>query len=411
MEKLLLKIFVKDYKNTEDILVRKKIGLLASYYGLITNFILFISKILIGSFLHLFSIVSDSINNLSDFGNNIISIFGVKISSKPADKDHPYGHQRVEYIISLVIGFVIIAFGLLMVYTGITNLIEFIKSVVSTGKPVIKSMSAIMFYTTIIILSIAILLKISQVYLYKKFSIRISSLQLKALSSDAFNDVLDTVAVLIGVFLSYFLHYDLDCFFTLFVSVFVIKSGIEILKDSMNELIGKKPDKELIESIKKHFENKLILGIHDLELHSYGHIWYGSISAEVNSSMSLLDAHSLIDEITRNIGNDLNVHISIHIDPIEVEDDLTNDIKNYICSLIEQNNIKCSLHDFRLQIKDNIYSIMFDLIIQNDFDLDNKIFIEQSIRNLIKEKYNKECKIFVNYEQESTELLGDCKVQ
>lgn len=411
MKNLLSKIFINDYEKTDDPLVRKKYGFVASLFGLITNLILFISKITIGLITSIYSIVTDSINNLSDFGNNLLAIFGVKVSAKPADKEHPYGHQRMEYVMSLIIGFVIIFLGLIMVYNGVNSLIEFIKSMIDTGRPVTKELDIKSFIITTIILSIAILIKCAQVYVYGDFSKQIKSLQLKALSKDAFNDVLDTSFVLIGLVISYIFKIDIDCFFVIFVSILVIKSGFGIIKEAINELIGMKPDSQLINKITSLlFDKEEVLGVHDLELHSYGKVWYGSISVEVSSSMNLVDAHTLVDQIEREELYKNGVHLSIHIDPIDLNDAVTKNIKNCLLDIIKENNYPVSIHDLHID-KNQYITVYFDLVLNTILTIEDKVCLETSIIDRLKENYGQSIRLVVKYEDINTDLLDSSQAK
>lgn len=407
LSNLIAKLFVKDYQNTTDVKVRKSYGLVASFFGLITNFILFLGKIIVGFVLGLFSLISDSINNLSDFGSNIISIFGVKISAKPADKEHPYGHQRLEYIITLVIGCIVIAFGILMIYQGIISLIDFIKSMINSGKPEERIISKTLFIATTIILSIAILIKIVQAYLYRSFGKKISSMQLVALSKDSLNDVIDTIFVLVGVIISYFTKYDIDCFFTLFVSAIVIKSGVSILKGAINELIGKKADEDLVKSISDILESdKRVLGIHDLELHSYGKKWYGSISVEIDGKTNIMEAHAFIDQLERDTKEKLDVQLSIHMDPIYIDDPQTSKYKNVVLNYLSTIIPQSSIHDFKIENKNDKIILMFDLVLPTECSLQQDEQIESKVKDYIYSTIHENVDVVIDTEIEGIDLLS-----
>ena len=391
MTKLLLKLFVKDYAKVDDPKVREDYGLLGSFYGLITNFLLFLGKIIIGIMLGLFSIVTDSMNNLSDFGNNFISIVGVRASNKKADKEHPYGHQRMEYVLSLIIACIIIGLAMVMMYQGIMDVISFFKSVYETGKPPIEQMDTIMFVVSLSVLALAILAKLSQAFLYFSLGKRIDSMPLKALGKDARNDVITTVFVIIGMLITYFSTYNLDCFFTLVVAVFVCLSGIGIMKEAVSALIGEEPDsktvEKLIELLKSHSG---VLGMHDLMLHSYGKIIYGVIHVEVDDKVDINVSHELVDEMENEAWKQLGIHLTIHMDPIKVGDPVYDEVRNVILiALNEYSDKKILMHDLHISRKEGRKdSIEFDLVLPDELDdWVNKEKLTKQIRELISKSY------------------------
>ena len=411
MGNLLLKLFVKDYKNVNEPSVQKKYGLVASIFGLITNFILFVSKIVIGIILGLFSLVCDSVNNLSDFGNNALSVFGVKVTYKPADKEHPYGHQRTEYVISLVIGCVIIALGAIMAYQGITDLITFIKSMMKTGKPPLRSFTYVMYVTSLTLLSLAILIKICQSSIYFSFGKKISSQQLKALGKDALNDCISTGMVILGILISYFTGYDIDCFFTTAVAVLVIISGSGIIKEAANSLVGEKPGKELIDFlVSLLLSHDGVLGIHDLELHSYGRNVFGVIHVEVDAKEDVMISHELCDSLEKEVFNKLKIHLTVHMDPILINDPDTNKYK----ALVEEFSKKegAHIHDFRILSGAKNVNLIFDMIVPEKLDTEegqNKI--KEELTSFINNRYGKNVNLVINFDPAITDFLEGTKAE
>ena len=383
MTNLLLRLFVKDYKNIKDPIVRTKYGLLGSFFGLLTNLLIFIIKIVFGLITSTVSIIADSLNNLSDFGNNFISILGFKFSSKKADNTHPFGHQRLEHIISLILGIIIVELGSFLLYKGIVGIIDFSKSIIETGKPVIISnLSLVMFIVTSSLLLISIIVKLAQSYLYFSLAKRINSMQLKVLGKDSRNDIIATSAVLISLFISYFTTYDIDCFFTIAVSIFVIFSGINIIKEAIEVLLGKKIDEETIKKISNIVtSHKEVLGVHDLLVHSYGDNKYGTIDIEISDSLSLNEAHDISDNIEKELLNETNISFSIHIDPIKVDSSYQK-LKKEISSLLKKINNQISLHDLHLNKEKEIIS--FDIIIPSEIDsFESKKDIQENINKML----------------------------
>ncbi len=413
MGKLLLKLFVKDYKDVKNPLVQKKYGFVASLFGLVTNFILFISKIIVGIMLGLFSLVSDSINNLSDFGNNLLSVFGVKVTFKPADKEHPYGHQRTEYIISLIIGCVIIALGAVMAYQGVTDLIEFFKSIAEKGKPLTREFSYTMYVASLTLLALAILIKVVQSSIYFSYGKRISSQQLKALGKDALNDCISTSLVIVGILISYFTGFDVDCFFTLFVAVLVTISGIGIIKEAANSLVGEKPSQELIDSlVTLLLKHKGVLGIHDLELHTYGKVVFGVIHVEVDAKEDVMLSHELCDQLEKEVFSLLHIHLTVHMDPVMVNDPDTDKYKTLLEEFISKTNKDIHYHDFRIiSGKENV-NLIFDMILPEELDNETgRKKFKEDFRLFIDNRYGKQVHIVINFDDAVTDFLSGTQAE
>ena len=380
----LLKIFVKDYKDTSNPLVRKKYGLLGSIFGLISNLIIVAIKVFFGIITATTSMIADSLNNISDLGNNMISIFGFKYANKKADDNHPYGHQRIEYIISLILGTIIIILGAFLLYNGVSSLISFIKSMIETSRPEAVSITSLtIFVFTLSFLIFTVLIKLIQSYLYYDLGKRISSMQLKVLSKDSRNDVIATIFVIIGLIISYFTGYSIDCFFTMAVSIFVIISGINIVKEAAIVLIGQKPNKEIIEKIKEIIlKDENVLGIHDLNIHYYGDVAYGSIDIEIDEKTTLINAHKIADRLEKIIFAKLGISMSIHIDPINNHDPETNKMKLDILNLVQDKEKLLSIHDFKYDKENKIIS--FDLVIPSTIQSVEKEEITNTINNYLK---------------------------
>ena len=409
MTEILLKLFVKDYRNVQDAKVREKYGLLGSLFGLITNLILFVGKIVIGAMMGLFSIIADSVNNLSDFGNNALSIFGIKVAGKKPDLEHPFGHQRMEYIISLVISCVIIALGGVMLYQGIMDLVAFVGSMQADGTPVLSEIGYHEYVITLSILSAAIFVKVLQSLLYYSLGKRIDSIQLKALGRDALNDVISTTTVIIGVIITYFTDFNVDFAFTIFVSIMVIVSGIGILRQSADILIGEKPSKEkiqdLVHLILSHTE---VLGIHDLTMHTYGQVIFAVIHVEVDAKEDVMKSHALCDGIEREVQKKLGINLTIHMDPILVDDPDTAKYRKAVETALKAFPKTLSMHDFRILSAPNYVNLIFDLVVPPEID-DEKG--HEKIESYLKEKvtgFNGKTPYFViNFDDSISDFLYD----
>lgn len=304
MIKLIIKKFIKDYQNVSDKNIRESYGILSGVLGVICNLFLFFLKLTIGLFINSIAVISDAFNNLSDLGSSLITIFGAKISNRPADQDHPFGHGRFEYIASLVVSFIIFIVGLQLLRDSFEKIVN--------PQQVIFSPIAI------IILTVSISVKI-WMYSYNKYiGVAINSSINKATACDSFNDVIATSAVIAGTILGQFTSLPVDGLFGLAISILIIYTGFSIAKDSVNLILGPAPDPELISRINELVICKNITGAHDLKIHDYGPGQItASIHAEVSACDSIVEIHSTIDEIEQKIERELGINIVIHMDPID----------------------------------------------------------------------------------------------
>lgn len=412
MINLLLKLFVKDYKNTSDSKVKERYGLLASFFGLISNFLLFAFKMVAGIMLHLYSIITDSVNNLSDFGTNFLSIVGVKAANKPADEDHPFGHQRIDYIMSLIIGCIVIALGTIMMYQGIKDLVEFVQAIINTGKLPTREFSYVLYVVSLTIMSASIAVKVLQATLYYQLGKRINSLQLKSLSKDSLNDVISTSFVIVGILVSWFSGYDIDCFFTIVVAAFVILSGVGIMKEAITILIGQKPDKSIVDSlIKLIYEHKDVIGVHDLMMHYYGDTIYGVIHIEVDAKKDVFASHEMCDDIENEALEKLHLNLTVHMDPVLVDDPDTDLYKNIIKGIIKGYQ-GMKMHDFRILDCGNKVTLAFDLVLSGKEDTPEfKEKLLSEIKDRCKINTEKELELKVNFDHAELDYLKGTKAE
>ena len=354
MIKVLKRIFIKNYKNTEDSAVRLKYGFFAGIFGVISNFLLFAGKIIVGVLGSSITIIADAINNLSDMANNFIVIFGFKLSSKPADSEHPFGHARYEQIMALIVSVLIVSIGVLLLKSSIEKIIS----------PNITTVSI----ATYIVLILSILIKLFQMLLYKDFGKSINSQVLKASSIDSRNDVISTFAVLIATILINVLGnigFSIDGVFGLIVSMFIIYSSIKLVKETISPLLGEMPSKEFINNLKQEIlKNKDILGVHDFLIHSYGpNTYYASAHAEVSSKADIMKIHDVIDNIESEFKQKYNIVLSIHMDPIDVNNEEVNFHKKKVEIILKNLNENIQFHDFRLVIGKTHTNVLFDVVI------------------------------------------------
>lgn len=354
MTNFLVKRFVRDSENVTDIKVRENYGKLSSGVGIVCNIALFVLKYIIGTLSHSISVISDAFNNLSDCASCFVTLFGYKMAAKPADKDHPFGHGRMEYLTSLMIAVVILAVGL-----------ELLKSSV---EKIIHPTDIVFSLPILISLLISIGVKLWMSLFNTKLGRKINSSVMLATAKDSRSDVLATSAALIGLAASAFTSLPLDGVMGVVVSLFVLFAGFGIVRDTVDLLLGKPADKELTEKIKRLVtSNESIIGVHDLVIHDYGPgNKIGSCHAEVRSDEDFIRIHDKIDVIERTVDSELNVRMTIHMDPIEVDNEQVNECKEKVRAIIKSLDDRLHIHDFRLVSGDTHINVIFDLVVPYD---------------------------------------------
>ena len=348
---MLKKLFIKDYKNVDNPQVRNQYGIVAGIFGIVTNLILFLIKLVIGIIANSVTIMADAFNNLSDFGSCIVTIIGFKLASKPADKEHPYGHARYEYVTGIIVSLLMLVMGVIFAKTSIEKIFapEEIKLGIET-------------YTVLIV---AILGKILQMVVYLDFAKSMKSSTIKATAMDARNDILTTLTVLITMIVMGIFKINIDAYMGLLVSGFIILSSINSLKDTINPLLGNVPSKEKVEKIKeKILSHKEIIGIHDLRIHSYGEQNdFVTVHAEVPDTMNIVEAHEIADIVEREFKEELNIDLTIHIDPLNVNDEETKKIKEKVENTLKNFDKEITIHDFRVVTAKGHSNVIFDIVI------------------------------------------------
>lgn len=352
--KLFKKLFIKDYQNTSDPEVRFRYGIAAGVFGIVSNTVLCVFKILVGILSGSVAIVADAVNNLSDAASSIVTVFGFKLSNRPADREHPYGHERYEYIAAFIIAFAVVLIGALLLKQSIEKII--------TPEGITVSVY------TYVVLAVAIVLKIVQGLLYRDFGKSINSEALRASAADSRNDVFTTIAVLISTIVIDTTGVNIDGYAGLVVSIVIIVFSLKLLKDTVNPLLGTVPDKALVGKIAEKLSSyEVVLGFHDLMIHSYGPaITYASVHVEVDAKENVIEMHDAIDNIERDFMNDMNVHLVIHMDPVTIGDPETDNLKSEITGIIKKLNGDLTLHDFRLVKGPTHTNVLFDVVIPYD---------------------------------------------
>lgn len=343
--------FIKNYQNTKDANVRTSVGKLSGIVGILNNLFLFVIKFVIGTIVHSVSIQADGVNNLTDAGSNIISILSFHFANKPADKDHPFGHERTETIASLFV-------GILILVLGFETAKESISKVIHPGSIDFRLAS-------VIILLVSIIVKFWMYTYNKKLSKTYDSSLLEASALDSISDVCGTMAVLVSTLLSPVLHFNLDGYMGIVVSGIIIYGAYGLLRDMINSLIGEAPDPELVHnSVDRIMAHPAIIGVHDMMLHNYGpNKIFASAHVEVDSSKDIFETHDHIDNIEREVKENMNIDLVLHMDPVKVNDPETELYREKVVEAIHQIDPKWGFHDFRIVSGPTHVNLVFDLVI------------------------------------------------
>lgn len=372
----------KDITNKDT---RNGIGILAAIIGIITNFILIVSKLSIGLIINSVSIIGNAIDSIADFGANVITLLGFKIASKPADSKHPFGHQRVEYVSGLIVSLLICFIGGSLLITSIEKLIENEAFSITNN----------LFYITLTILIITIIIKLYQYSVYSKLSKLIKSENLKDNAVDSLTDIITSVVIIVGLIINYLLYinnkscpFSLDGALGVIEAILILISGIKLTKAQTDLIIGTPADKAFVKQIDDFIKSyDLVLGTHDIICHKYGE---GSIFMTVHVEVDENSNFKEIDEYTENIENQVlkkfNVNLTIHMDPTSVNDPYKKEIEEKLSNAIKQINSSITFHDLRIITKHEYTILIFDLLIPFDFKYEEEE-LKSRIYNLLDKKY------------------------
>lgn len=386
MTGLLLKLFVKNYKNTKNKNVRNAYCTLGGFTGIVCNLLLFLIKFIIGSVSGSLSIIADAFNNLSDMGSSVIVLLGFKIANKPADRKHPFGHGRIEYMSAFIVAILIIMVGAELLKTSIDKIF----------KP--EPLEISLF--TVVGLCISIAVKLWMNFFNRRLGRAVDSPPLLATAQDSLNDCVATFAVLVSILICKFTSLNIDAYVGTAVALFIIWSGIRSAMDTLSPLLGEPPDGQLINDIEKYILSyEDFLGIHDLIIHSYGPgRSFASVHVEVSDKINIVYCHEKIDECELLLKKKLGIDVVIHTDPISTDDTEVNKMHKKITDIVKNIDSSLSIHDFRMVDGQNRTNLIFDLLIPYQCTLkEDEILsrIKNSVR-LIGEKYN--CVINIDYD-------------
>lgn len=367
MFQLIVRKTIQNYQATQVPQVREKYGTLCSVLSIICNCLMVIFKLIFGFMTHSVAIQADGFNNLSDMGSNLATLFGFKLAGKHPDSDHPYGHGRYEYIAGLIISFLI----LLVAFSSFKE--SFMK--------IIEPEKLYFTWGAVIVLIVSILIKLWMASFNRKAGNLIESTSLKAASQDSLNDVCATFATLVSLCLSLVTDFPVDGIIGVIVSLVVLKSGVDIFKDTIDPILGKAPDKDLVKDIYQYVLSfDKVLGIHDFMLHDYGPgRQYMTFHAEVDCYGDMMETHDQIDTIERKLLEKYNILTTIHMDPIDTKDELTKDLKQQVEKIVKDINPEYSIHDFRLVKGPTHTNLIFDVLLPADDETAHRLIKQQII--------------------------------
>ena len=385
MTKLLIKLFVKDYENTSDEKVRGSYGVLSGGVGIAVNVILSAFKIIFGKLVNSISIVSDGVNNLFDAVSSVITLIGFKISGKKPDSKHPFGYGRTEYLSAITLAFLIIVTGVELLKGSIGKLTQ--PSDVKFGIP------------AAVVLVASILMKIWLAAFNTNVGKRIDSVSVDAVVKDSIGDIAATTCTLIALIASNYTSLPIDAIMGCLVSLVILYAGIGVIKDTLGPLLGEPPEKETVDELEKLvMSHEGILGIHDLILHGYGHgRIMGSLHAEVPADRDILESHDLIDCIEQEIKEKLGLEISIHMDPVLVNDPKTDEYKAVAVEVIKEFGEKITIHDFRIVVGPTHTNLIFDAVLPFESKM-----TEDEFRKIVNKKMREkkpECFTVINVDR------------
>ena len=372
MTALLCRLFIKNHKDTQNTAVRRAYGTMASVVGVIINLILFAGKLTVGVLSGAISITADAVNNLSDAGSQIISFVSFRIAAKPADRDHPFGHARIEYVASMIVSFLILHVGFDLVVDSINKLIN--------PEPPSREKVTV----TLCVLVGSILLKLWLGFFNRGLDKKIDSSVMRATAADAFSDVLATSTVMAGLVLYFLFDWVwIDAAMGLVVSLLIIWAGIKIFNETKNVILGERPSGDIIQDIRALVEQyPEALGIHDLVVHNYGPgRTIASLHIEVDGKGDLFALHDTIDNIEKQLTTQLGIQATIHMDPIVTDDIQVEALRALTLDAVTAIDSRLHIHDFRCVIGQTHTNLIFDIAAPFELQLsDSELRREVSLR-------------------------------
>ena len=376
MTELLCRLFIKDRENIKSPAVRRAYGTLASIVGIIVNVVLAAGKIAVGLLFGAISLAGDGINNLSDAGSQIISLISFKMAAKPADRDHPFGHARIEYVASMIVSFFVMLVGWNLFRESIDKIFDAERVTDDSN-----------IWLMVGVLAVSILSKLWLVLFNRRIARKIDSAVMRATAADSLSDAGASAAVLVAMLILKFTGVDIDGYMGVAVAIVIFIAGIKILNDTKNSILGEAPSDEVVEGIKAIVaEFPDALGIHDMIVHSYGPgRFVANLHIEVDGSKDIFESHDMIDLIEKRLNTELNIQSNIHMDPIVVNDEEINEMKAFVVGCVRAVDERLTIHDFRFVRGKSHTNLLFDISVPFEVkltDAEIKDFVQERIAEI-----------------------------
>ena len=373
MTEALIRLFIKNPEKTHDPAVRAAYGNLASWVGILCNLALCAGKFMVGTLSGSISVAADAVNNLSDASSSVVSLLGFRLGSRPADEEHPYGHARFEYLSGLAVAVMVLVIGLELGKTSLGKILA--------PTPVTFS------WVTVGVLAASILVKLWMALFNRRVGGRIHSGALIATAADSRNDVLTTGAVLTAALISHFARVELDGWMGLAVALFILYSGVGLVKSTIDPLLGLAPDPELVKYIHERVMSyPNVLGTHDLMVHDYGPgRQFASVHVEMAAEGDVMASHDVIDNIERDFLENDGLHVVIHFDPIVTSDERVGDMRRWLSEAVKEIDGALTIHDLRMVPGPTHTNLIFDCVVPAGFAM-SELDVKQAIKHLVRQK-------------------------
>ncbi len=384
MSRLLIRLFIKDYQNTGSVQVRARYGILSGAVGIVLNVLLSAVKLLIGTMAHSIAITADALNNLSDAGNSCISLLGFRLSAKPADREHPYGHGRIEYLAGMGVSVVIMYMGVELIKSSVQKILH--------PEPLVFS------WVSVLVLLLSIGGKLWLAFFNRAIGKQIQSGTVNAVVVDSLSDVAATAFTILALFLSRRFTLPFDGIFGIVVAGFVFFAGFSVFRDTLAPLLGQPPTQEFVQQIEdKILSYDGVIGVHDLIVHDYGpNRCFVSAHAEVSANTDIMESHDLMDVIERDIHAEMGLNITLHMDPIVTDDERVNEARALAEEAVKKVDESLSLHDFRMVSGPHHTNLIFDVAVPFSVKKSDREITEQIGGLIAQHKSNYYCVITVD---------------
>jgi cation diffusion facilitator family transporter len=369
MTDFILRLFVKNYENKSDPKVRSRCGSAVSIIGIIVNLLLAAFKLVAGILSGAISIIADAVNNLSDAGSQVVSLITFKISAKPADRNHPFGYARIEYVASMIVSFLIL-------FVSVSLFSESIDKIINPSKTDYSIL-------VMIILGVSVIGKLWLFFFGRSAGKKINSDVIRAAATDSLSDAGATLAVLISAIISRLCKIDIDGYMGIGVAIMIFIAGIKVLNETKNSILGSAPEPEVVEGIHNIVkEYPQILGIHDMVVHNYGPgNTICSFHAEVDGKIDVFETHDCIDNVERRLYNDLGIRATIHMDPIVTDDEKVTALRISVAAAVKKIDERLTIHDFRYVEGTTHSNLIFDVTVPFEIKENN-----ERIKELVSDK-------------------------